>query len=778
MLLVDETFMTGIFAHSAQNHPHALWERLRGHALTVADHASARADSIGAPGLARAAGLLHDIGKCSAEFQAYLCAGVAQSRGPDHSTAGAIEARRLYPGPLGRILAFVIAGHHAGLADGEQLYDRLTKTLPAYPSWEEEVGPAPDKSALAFRLRSSSADRGFSFQFLIRMLFSCLVDADFVETERFYASVENRTVARGDFTPLPLLYARLQSCMLAMRADAPGTPLNTLRAAILDHVVGKAALPPGLFTLTVPTGGGKTLASLSFALDHAVRHGLRRVIYVIPFTSIIEQTADVFRGALAAEPGGENRDDILEHHATFDWDLATRLTREDGRGIDAADRLRRAAENWEAPVVVTTAVQFFESLYANRTSRCRKLHSLARSVIVLDETQTLPLHLLRPCMAALDELRRNYGASIVLCTATQPALRTQDGFTSGLDIPDDRELAPDPKELYTKLKRVVVERIDHPVPDDEIVARIAEQPQILCIVNTRSHAQALFARIKNLPGAVHLSTLMCPAHRREVLAEARRRLAAGLPTRVVSTSLIEAGVDIDLPEVWRAAAGIDSIAQAAGRCNREGRLLGLGRVVVFESAERRAPHDLEQAWEAGRSVLRRTENPLGLDAVRDYFGTLYWRKGPEALDAATLDGEPYPILQRIAERAPQKGESDPQLAFPFASIAQAFRVIENVMQPVIIPWSSGPDDDECQTILARVANMDRPLGPDLRKLQQYVVGIPRKIRADWLALGVLKPVHPALGDALLRFEGLEHYDPQTGARLGDIFERSAESNVL
>ncbi|WP_437374622.1 CRISPR-associated helicase/endonuclease Cas3 [Inquilinus limosus] len=307
-------------------------------------------------------------------------------------------------------------------------------------------------------------------------------------------------------------------------------------------------------TLTVPTGGGKTLASLSFALEHAVRHGLRRVIYVIPYTSIIEQTAQVFRQALGSE------DDILEHHASFDWERARR-TRPDDEAPDALAKLQRAAENWDVPVVVTTAVQFFESLFADRPSRCRKLHNIAGSVVVLDEAQTMPVHLLRPCMAAIDELARHYGASVVLCTATQPALRAVDGFENGgFAIDDERELAPDPQDLYRRLKRVAVERLPGPVDDAAIARRFAEQPQMLCIVNRRAHAQRLFAAIRDLPGAVHLSTLMCPLHRRQVLAGLRDRLRQRLPVRLVATSLIEAGVDIDFPEVWRAAAGIDSIA--------------------------------------------------------------------------------------------------------------------------------------------------------------------------------------------------------------------------
>lgn len=772
-----------IIAHSVPGRPVEIWESLRDHSGNVAEGSAANAEAFGCGPLGRVAGLLHDIGKVSAEFQAYVHASGDRKSGPNHAYAGALVARERLPKAFGTIVAAIVAGHHAGLADGSDLEDRLKDArlaIPPFDGWEAEIGPLPDASAYAgMRLRRSIGARGFSLAFLIRMLFSALVDADSIGTGDFYAKIDGRDPGRGGFTDLSVLHGRLEAHMArfaerAAGAEGRAAELNRLRAEILTHARAKAAEPPGLFTLTVPTGGGKTLTSLSFALDHAKRHGLRRIIYVIPFTSIIEQTAAVFREALGVGPDDA---DVLEHHASFDWDAkvstAKGAAREGGSGIDARERLQRAAENWAAPVVVTTAVQFFESLFANRRTPCRKLHNIAGSVIVLDEAQSLPLHLLRPCMAAMEELATNYGASVVLCTATQPALKRQDGFEGGLDIPDTRELAPDPKGLFCALKRVEIAVRPASVGDEEIAARFADVPQMLCIVNRRDHAQALFSRIAGLPGAMHLSTLMCPAHRRAVLAEARARLHPDRnePVRLVSTSLIEAGVDIDFPEVWRAAAGIDSVMQAAGRCNREGRLPGLGRVVVFEPQEGKPPHELKQAWEVGRGVLRHHADPQTIEAIHAYFSELYWTKGAEALDAATLKDERYPILERIADRTNA-------MTFPFESIAQAFRMIEDEMESVVVPWSSGPEDDMAATILARVGAMDRPLGADLRRLQQYVVAIPKRERDLWLATGVLKAVHPGLKDGLLRFEGLEHYDPRLGVRLGEPLARDAASNVV
>ncbi len=736
--------------------------------------------------------MLHDIGKCSAEFQAYIGAGSEDgaSRGPDHSSAGAKEAVQLYGPQLGRLLAFVVAGHHAGLADGDDLERRLTKAPPAYDGWQEETGPLAAGATLAPTSQPCQhQETGFTHAFLTRFLLSSLVDADRLETAAYYARADGRPAAAKATTPLPVLRDRLRSYMAAKGGTAIATAetetqahLAKLRASILESAVEKSRLAPGLFTLTVPTGGGKTLTSLSFALEHAVRHDLRRIVYVIPFTSIIEQTAGVFRAALGEASDRPNDRDVVEHHASFDWDDAFKVAHERGGGTSAVELLQRATENWDAPIIVTTAVQFFESLFASRTSACRKLHNLARSVVVLDEAQTLPLHILRPCLAALEELARNYGSSIVLCTATQPAWRKLDGKlverpagrrpgrNFGLDISPERELAPDPQRLFTELKRVEVEHRREPIDDEVIAARFADQPQMLCIVNSRRHAKALFTRIADLPGAIHLSTWMCPRHRRMVLERARADLAAGKPVRIVSTSLIEAGVDIDLPEVWRAAAGLDSCLQAAGRCNREFRQAA-GRLVIFEPIDDNGPHDLRQAWQAGRAVLRRHADPQTLAAITDYFGELYLNKGVEAFDASKLDGKPWPILPAISERADT-------LLFPFASIATAFKVIEDTMAPVIVPWSSGPGDTDADSLLKRIAAMDKPLRGDLRRLQQYTVAVPQRQRDAWLRDGVLRAVHSALGEAMLRFDDLAFYDERSGLRVDEPEHRSAASNVL
>ncbi|MBL8590803.1 MAG: CRISPR-associated endonuclease Cas3'' [Methylobacteriaceae bacterium] len=771
-----------MYAHSTDYPERADWESLDDHLAAVAKRAAGFAASFGCEALASLSGAIHDLGKFSPEFQAYIRGEVA--KGGDHSSAGALLAReRLKDAPFfAELLAAIVAGHHAGLADRADLDARLlvqSKRLPK--SWQDVVTEEdfdPRRLRPGRPLREAWA-KSFERSFLTRMLFSCLVDADFLETEAFYARVRGDPVSRGGHASVATLRDRLRVYMAGRRRD--DTNLNRLRAQVLDHAVAGSREAPGLFTLTVPTGGGKTLASLSFALEHAARHGLRRVIYVIPYSSIIEQTTQVFRDALDAG------DDVLEHHASFDWDRASAERDEEGR--DGLAKLRRAAENWDAPVVVTTSVQFFESLFASKTSRCRKLHNIAGSVVVLDEVQTLPLHLLMPCMAAIEELARNYGTSLVLCTATQSALRKADGALRrkrgdatyepvGLDIDDARELAPAPAAIYQRLRRVAVERLDHAASDEEIAARFAQGHRMLCIVNSRVHAQTLFKAIRGQPGAMHLTTLMVPRHRRAVLARARAALATpDAPARVVSTSLIEAGVDIDFPEVWRAMAGLDSIAQAAGRCNREGRLDGPGRVVVFEPAESKTPREIALRWQAAVPVLGRHADALGLDAVRDYFSELYFQSGDDpwkAFDRLNIGGRPG-VLPALCD-----GARD--MNIPFASVAEAFRLIDETMESVVVPWNADEADDDFDRLVERIWRAMEKDGRarvgDLRSLRLYTVSIPGKARDEWLRAGALRPLHPGLGDSVLRFNDLALYDREMGISIDAPFHRSAESNIM
>ena len=743
-------------AHTGDGADRENWHRLAVHLENTGRRAAAFLDAVGAAEIGRVAGLLHDLGKYSKEFQNLLETGRGRV---NHSTAGAKEAIDRYGKPFGKMLAFCIAGHHAGLANGVTggrtgaLEDRLLEEVPPLDRiWEGEI----DLPALLLTPHLMPRGRdaaGFCAAFFIRMLFSALVDADYLDTEAYYAELEGTPKPRGQHPDLQELRDRLTSHLGRLAADAVASPVNDLRREVLTHVRGKALEAPGLFSLTVPTGGGKTLASLAFALDHALHHRLARVIYVIPYMSIIEQTAGVFREALRGRGAGEP-DFVIEHHSTFDEDQVSNR--------EAREKLRLAMENWDAPIVVTTAVQFFESLFASRPSRCRKLHNIANSVVILDEAQTLPLKFLRPCVATLDELARNWRTSVVLCTATQPALTEADGFCGGFE--NVRELAPAPQRLYQKLKRTRIVPLEEPMDDAALAERLRESPQALAIVNTRRHARELYERIRDLEGATHLTTLMCARHRQERLEVVRERLRDGVPVRLIATSLVEAGVDVDFPVVWRAEAGLESIIQAAGRCNREGRSES-GDVLVFEPAEgegRKPPPEVGQSADAARGVLRRhLEDPASLDAIGDYFKELYWLKGGDALDAKHL-------LRCIRERRDT-------LDFPFETIAEKFRLIETLLVPVIVPYR-GPDgdDDKAKRLLEELKWVERP-SRIARRLQPYVVQIPPHARASLLAAGAAEPVRKdAFDHQFVVLSNPDLYSADVGLNWEDPTFREAE----
>ncbi len=726
--------MKGFFAHSTPDPDQVNWQSLSDHLTGTGRRAQASAEHFAGGSLGSVAGLLHDLGKYTREFQKRL---VGEFPRMDHATWGARIACERY-GAFGQLIAYGIAGHHAGLANGKggaarrALQERLGSP-PEYallPQWEDEVSlPAVESIALPVGFQPRKERAQFQQAFLGRMLFSCLVDADFIDTDEFYRHVEKRPPRKNGPPPhLEQLRERLDSHLTGFSADSE---VNRLRAGILSHVRGKAELTPGLFSLTVPTGGGKTLASLAFALDHAIRHGLRRVIYVIPFTSIVEQNAAVFREAL----GDLGEAAVLEHHSAFIDDP------DQARAAKA--KLHLAMENWDAPIVVTTAVQFFESLFADRPARCRKLHNITNSVVILDEAQTLPLKLLRPCVTALDELALNYRTSVVLCTATQPALNADDGFRGGLQ--GVRELAPDPPDLYRRLNRV---RVRHAglLDDERLADHLRQREQVLCIVNNRRHARALFEAITKQPGACHLTTLMCAKHRSQVLTGVRQRLRVGEPCRLVSTSLIEAGVDVDFPTVLRAEAGLDSIAQAAGRCNREGRRqTAASEVLVFAVGDPgwAPPPELKQFAQVFREIQRRHHDDLlALDAVRDYFQQLYWQKGARELDAHDLLG----LLQE------SKLDS-----LPFETLAAKFRIIESAMVPVVVPY-----DDEARRALRELEFADG-CGAIARRLQPYLVQLPRQGYDALYRTHAIQPVaQRRYGDQFMALVNPDLYDLRFG----------------
>lgn len=736
------------YAHSGARSDRSDWQRLDEHLASVGKLAGEFSAVFGAEAMSRASGLLHDLGKYTEQFQRRLS---GDSGRVDHSTWGARVAMERY-GQAGKLLAYGIAGHHAGLANGRDgeartaLADRLKSELPLLDAvWNKEL-QLPAQNELLPKGFTPDREHGpFQLAFLTRMIFSSLVDADFLDTEAFYAGMQGRDTGRnGAQSSLREIRQELEKTLSSFRADSD---VNRIRAEILAGVRAKAVENPGIFSLTVPTGGGKTLASLAFAMDHAIQHGLRRVIYVIPFTSIVEQNAAVFRRALGTL--GERA--VLEHHCAFTEQAAAKGTPDEYQGMR---KLRLAMENWDAPIVVTTAVQFFESLFSDKPSRCRKLHNIAGSVVILDEAQTLPLKLLRPTVVSLKELARNYRASVVLCTATQPALKASDEFQGGFH--DVRELAPDPQRLYRELKRVKLRHLGAQ-SDEDLARQLIGKNQVLCIVNNRRHARALYESIADQPGACHLTTLMCARHRSQVLAEVRHRLANGAPCRLVATSLIEAGVDVDFPLVLRAEAGLDSIAQAAGRCNREGRRPAAESEVLIFSVENEdwaPPPELKQFAQVARAALRRPhDDPLAMDAVNGYFRELYWQKGPRELDAHDLMGMHAAGID----------------ALPFESVAARYRMIDSLQMPVIVPF-----DDEARTALRDLA-FAPTAGGIARRLQPYVVQIPKGAYEALRQAGAVCPIEPGrFGEQFMQLANPDLYHPDCGLQWQNAEFISAE----
>lgn len=692
------------FAHTLEGCPPAEWQGLEEHLEAVGETAARFGSAFGAADWARCAGLWHDLGKYSDAFQNYLRS--ATSPDPhiadraariDHSTAGAQKAVAKIE-ILGHLLAYIIAGHHSGLLDGRRdgacLEKRLEKAIEPISAPKKLL--APPSLTLPSALKTAlGAKDGFAVAFFTRMLFSCLVDADFLDTEAFMD--QERSAVRPTW-PMDILERMAGVLDIFLDAMGPArTRVNRQRALVRQACLNAAPQSPGLFSLTVPTGGGKTLSSLAFALRHAIHHGLQRVIYVVPYTTIIEQNADVFREVMRALVAQGITDPVVEHHSNLDAGKET-----------VASRL--ASENWDAPLVVTTSVQFYESMFANRTSRCRKLHHLAKAVVILDEAQTLPVDFLKPCLKALQELTLGYGTSVVLCTATQPAVHLREGFAIGLQ--DVREIIPQPRRLYLNLKRVEVKNIGEQ-SDQGLVQALLERRQVLCIVNTRSHARKLFETLGEAPGHYHLSALMCPEHRSVLLREIRCRLkTADEVCRVVSTQLIEAGVDLDFPAVYRSLAGLDSIAQAAGRCNRSGTLDGLGQTFVFRSEHLRPEKFFADTANCASALLPLYDDPLSLDAVEHYFRLYYWEQN------SRWDGK-----QILAEFQLLSNEPKLPFCFGFARVAKLFRLIEDSGEPVIIPWGD-LGRSLCEELRSPWKMPGRAL---LRKLQRYTVNIPRHL---------------------------------------------------
>ena len=688
---------------------------LEDHLKEVAKYASSSAQVFQSQVIAELIGKWHDLGKYSQEFQQYICgvtgynenAHIEYQERVNHSSAGALYAETIFSneGKLGkffaRVIAYCIAGHHAGLSNWDNLSSRLDASQYILLDRAKEGGIPQDvldsKPLVLPEFFKQNTVGNEIVHVWIRFLFSCLVDADFLDTEKFMNPTQHSE--RVNQTNLSDMANVFFGYMEQLQEGVETSDLNTHRHQIFQQCIQMGTKPTGVYTLTVPTGFGKTLSSLGFAFQHCKEHNKKRIIYVIPYTSIIEQTANIFRSIF-----GE--DAVLEHHSNFDIAKETVHS-------------RLACENWDVPLVVTTTVQFFESFYASKTSRCRKLHNIADAVVVIDETQLLPIEQLNPILSIIDNLVSFYKTSFLLCSATQPDFSVINKTAFQIKIPPRGLVTPitpivqDVSALYSALERVkfiIPGDINQRENWDDIARQLQDQTQVLCIVNTRRDCLDLFEKMPE--GTVCLSARMCSKHRSDVIQIIREKLKNNEPIRVISTQLIEAGVDISFPVVYRALCGLDSIAQAAGRCNREGKL-ACGQVVVFIPPTESPKGLLRYAEYATKTVLKKLQGEFKLSHTlfQQYFAE-YYQKVPSFDQNSTI--------KKMTEGASI-------LAFPFKDVGNEFHLIDQKTDTVYVRYySDNQRNNEEIDIFFNQAQQGYLSRKIMRKLQQYTVSIYEK----------------------------------------------------
>lgn len=688
----SEYHLCQYFAHSANGSGN--WHQLADHLASVSKIAKEFLQGRNGAEEAALAGLLHDLGKYGDRFQARLH---GKDQGLDHWSQGAWVALAEH-GAIAAALA--IQGHHVGLQRastdalrrmnpqsliqnhpfGLDLSDSDYTRLKQRAEADGLLIETPSQTTLA---QKNGMAQAISAMLDVRLLFSCLVDADFLDTESHFEgdAQGKRFRPEGPKLDASAALAALDVHMATLRgANGAQVAVQQARETIWNAVIHASQAEPGTFTLTAPTGSGKTLAMLKFALEHAKKHGLKRIVLAVPFLTVIEQTAHIYRTVFNAFPNNF----VLEHHS-----LAGQGAEAEQRDAEgASERQRRLlAENWDAPIVLTTNVQLLESLFSNRPSSCRKLHNLMDSVILFDEAQSLPQHLAIPTLAALSHLSVAYRSTVVFATATQPAFDTlHEAVTKhALRGWQPIEAVPEHPALFTALKRV---KVYWPEPGEkrmwsQLADDLRDIDQALVVVNLKRHALALLNELTGTESVFHLSTNLCAEHRRAVLDKVRDQLAAGRPCRLVSTQCVEAGVDVDFPMVFRAMAPVESIAQAAGRCNREGRLNEqglLGDVVVFEPDEeegwrKRFPtHSYYQATQVTQTLLKLHNNNLDInnpEVFRAYYHRLYNLNDPASQNAD--------LTRAIQE-------------LDFEEIAKAYRLITQDAIQVLVPWADRYDE--------------------------------------------------------------------------------------
>ena len=705
-------------------------QTLREHIQGVAHHCALFLEEAGLPELAplgRLLALLHDAGKAQPAFQRYILGKSAQKA--PHSAAGALLATQLLPSlpkghPLKRtriaqLLAYAISGHHRGLYDYGELENKLknidtkdrckkvegtlSELMSEVQNWVKEHGA---KTEAYLRKLASRVEEEEQAQALIRLLFSCLVDADFLDTEAFMDEERKgrRQEATSGYAPLETLRDRLTKHMEGFSTEGK---INEARRAFLNQCREHGrTCPKGYYSLFLPTGGGKTLSSMAWGLETALKHEAKRIIYVIPYTSIITQTAGIFREIF----GQEN---VLEHHSdiSFSGDEAS-------QEAERYERTRLLAENWDAPIIVTTNVQFFESLFSHKVSRSRKVHSTANSVVVFDEVQMFPTEFLHPMLRLLEDLRWIYGTQLLFCSATLPPF-DKDHSSSFKRVNDFHQLSdaiqpivPEDPELFKVFDRVVYHLEEKKYTAKELTEELAQHDSALCIVNSRRDASriylALLEKGKEAQDVIHLSRNMCSAHLKERIAEVRQRLKAGIPTLVISTQLIEAGVDIDLPIVYRAMSGLDSIVQAGGRCNREGKRPAPGEVYVFSLSDGgKAFGAIAQGQNAIRFLLdnhkEHTRPSIPLELIEAYYDRYY--ASIKSFDEKNIKEDLY-------------SEEYEDWKFDFEKASEKFKLIEDVGCELFVPYGRGKE--LLEGLQKQTLYLNHRM---MRELQQYHVSV-------------------------------------------------------
>lgn len=646
------------------------------HQRGVAQRAERFATEFGMGDCGRLMGLLHDKGKEQKEWQKYIQGKI--NTGPNHAYVGAIIAQRQYP-QIAPLIAQPIAGHHRGLYDYCDYIEETKRELPKDVTID---------TTIPYQFPKLSKMEQYDLHHLVRMLFSCLVDADSLDTEAFMNPEQAKQ--RGCNTSMQELLTTLEKHLEGLKAKAPDTEVNHIRNYVQEQCVKESHGEGGFYSLTVPTGGGKTLASVLWALHHALKNHLQHIIIAIPYTSIIVQTAATLKQIFGD-------DNVLEHHSN--------VNPEDIKDKELRERLQLATENWDYPIIVTTNVQLFESLFSNRRSDCRKLHNITKSVIILDEVQTLPLGFYKPIVHTLDTLKRVFGTSILFTTASQPILSGRiegaNPMASFNALQSVHEIIPQKAQLHDKLRRVELQIMDGAKSYDEIAAELSKHQKVLCIVNTRLDAKELFERLPKEGICLHLSRMMCPAHVSATIEQIKEALKAqsNQPIRVIATQLIEAGVDIDFPVVFRQEAGLDSILQAAGRCNREGKQ-GICSTFVFSLGKE---HPLLTGFISqtnnARLNMRRQHDWFSPEAMNSYFKQLHSRI--DNFDSKQMEALLY------------KPECE------FENAAEKFRLIDDQATSVIINWR------ESINIYQKLIT-DGPSYSLMKKLAYYSVNIRKR----------------------------------------------------